>query len=92
MLPAIPPSWRGLLEEETKKPYYQQLNAFLDLEVAAGRNILPAPVDIFNALLLTPCDQVKVLLVGQDSPNPTAGHCILLRENLSPQDDVASVG
>jgi uracil-DNA glycosylase len=87
MLPAIPPSWRPLLDEETKKPYYRELDAFLDLEVAAGRNVLPAPADIFNALLLTPCDQVKVLLVGQDPyPNPGDAHglCFSVRSKERP--------
>lgn len=87
MLPAIPPSWRPLLQDEVQKPYYQKLDIFLDGELAAGRNILPAVPDIFNALRLTPLDQVKVLLVGQDPyPNPGDAHglCFSVRPNVQP--------
>lgn len=73
MVIPIPSSWRSLLSEETHKPYYRELDAFLDAELAAGQTILPAREDIFNALVATPYDDVRVLLVGQD-PYPTPGH------------------
>jgi uracil-DNA glycosylase len=62
-----------LLKEETRKPYYQALDAFLEKERADGQTIIPARKDIFNALASTSYDQVRVLLVGQD-PYPTPGH------------------
>ena len=73
MLPLIPQGWRPLLEEETRKSYYRELDAFLEKELVAGQVILPAREDIFNALDSTPYDSVRVLLVGQD-PYPTPGH------------------
>ena len=73
MLPPIPLGWRSLLKEETRKPYYRGLDAFLEKELAGGQRILPARKDIFNALASTSYDQVRVLLVGQD-PYPTPGH------------------
>jgi uracil-DNA glycosylase len=62
-----------LLKEETRKPYYLALNAFLEKELAGGQTILPVSKDIFKALAATSYDQVRVLLVGQD-PYPTPGH------------------
>lgn len=62
-----------MLKEETRKPYYHALVAFLERELAGGRAILPARKDIFNALAATSYDRVRVLLVGQD-PYPTPGH------------------
>jgi uracil-DNA glycosylase len=62
-----------LLKEETRKPYYRALDAFLEKELADGQTILPARKDIFSALAATSYDQVRVLLVGQD-PYPTPGH------------------
>lgn len=62
-----------MLKEETHKPYYRALDAFLEKELADGQTILPACKDIFNALAATSYDQVLVLLVGQD-PYPTPGH------------------
>jgi uracil-DNA glycosylase len=73
MLPSIPSGWRSLLNEETCKPYYLALDAFLEKELADGQAILPAHSEIFNALSSTSYDQVRVLLVGQD-PYPTPGH------------------
>ena len=73
MLPPIPSGWRTLLKEETRKPYYRALDAFLDKELADWQAILPARNDIFNALVSTSYDQVRVLLVGQD-PYPTPGY------------------
>ena len=73
MLPPIPPGWRSLLKEETRKPYYRALDAFIENELVGGLTILPARKDIFNALAATSYDQVRVLLVGQD-PYPTPGH------------------
>jgi len=73
MLPSIPPDWQSLLIEETLKPYFRKLDAFLESEVSNGQTILPASKDIFNALAATPYAQVRVLLVGQD-PYPTPGY------------------
>jgi uracil-DNA glycosylase len=44
-----------------------------DAEVAAGKQLLPAPRDTFNALRLTPLDAARVVVLGQD-PYPTPGH------------------
>ncbi|MBM6594908.1 uracil-DNA glycosylase [Microvirga pudoricolor] len=46
--------------------------AKVDGRIAAGANVLPPPPDIFNALLLTPLDTVKAVILGQD-PYPTPG-------------------
>jgi uracil-DNA glycosylase len=37
-----------------------------------GKEVLPAPENVFNALTLTPMEQVKVVILGQD-PYPTPG-------------------
>ena len=44
----------------------------VDDRVATGAQVLPAPENIFRALTLTPLDQVKVVILGQD-PYPTPG-------------------
>jgi uracil-DNA glycosylase len=87
MLPPLPAGWNALLHEETTKPYYHQLDAFLDAEVAGGQTILPPSQDIFNALAFTSYDAVKVLLLGQD-PYPTPGNahglCFSVLPNVRP--------
>jgi uracil-DNA glycosylase len=47
--------------------------ALADLELAAGKIILPPPGDVFAALRLTPLDRVRAVILGQD-PYPTPGH------------------
>jgi uracil-DNA glycosylase len=47
--------------------------ALADAEVGAGKQLLPSPRDVFNALRLTPLDDVRVVILGQD-PYPTPGH------------------
>ncbi len=75
MLPPIPAGWKAQLGDEATKPYYRELDAFLDHELADGQTVLPAREDIFNALKFTPCNHLKVLLLGQDPyPNPGDAH------------------
>ncbi|HEY4553688.1 MAG TPA: uracil-DNA glycosylase [Bacillaceae bacterium] len=57
--------WAPLLEEEMKKPYFQQLEAFLTEEYQEYA-IYPAENDVFNALHFAPFEDVKVVILGQD--------------------------
>jgi uracil-DNA glycosylase len=59
-------SWRALLGDELEKPHMQELRAFLVSEVAAGRGFYPPGDQVFNALALTPFDEVRVVILGQD--------------------------
>lgn len=59
-------SWDPYLLPELKKPYMQQVLAFLKTERKAGKSIYPPAENIFQALKLTPFDQVKVVILGQD--------------------------
>ncbi len=45
----------------------------VDAERAAGHVVAPAPERFLSALALTPLDQVRVVILGQD-PYPTPGH------------------
>jgi uracil-DNA glycosylase len=47
--------------------------ALADAAVAAGKHLLPAPDDLFNAFRLTPLGEVRAVILGQD-PYPTPGH------------------
>lgn len=71
-LPAdLPDSWRAALDPETHKPYWTDLMRFLAAERAA-HDVFPPEPDVFNAFRLTPLEDLKVLLLGQD-PYPTPG-------------------
>jgi uracil-DNA glycosylase len=62
----IEKSWHEKLKEELGKPYIQELKGFLESEAAAGKVVYPPEPLVFNALLQTPYDKVKVVIVGQD--------------------------
>ena len=59
-------SWREPLAEEFDAPYMQALRSFLIAEKAAGKRIFPKGGAWFRALDLTPLDQVRVVILGQD--------------------------
>jgi uracil-DNA glycosylase len=65
MLPPLPSDWRRLLAEELNKPYFLKLQQFLEKE-QRSHTVYPPEKDIFNALKLTPYQNVNVLLLGQD--------------------------
>lgn len=62
----IEPSWAKVLANEFEQPYFKGIVDFLKAEKAAGKTIYPAGADIFNAFSLTPFDNVKAVLLGQD--------------------------
>ena len=62
----IEQSWKDALAGEFEKPYFAQLVRFLHEEKAAGKVIYPPGSLIFRAFDLTPVDQVKVVILGQD--------------------------
>ncbi len=59
-------SWKGVLNEEFGKPYFEELVLFLRKEKSSGKTIYPPGGLIFNAFDLTPFDKVKVVILGQD--------------------------
>lgn len=62
----IEQSWKNALAPEFGKPYFEQLVRFLHGEKAAGKVIYPPGSQIFRAFELTPVEQVKVVILGQD--------------------------
>ena len=62
----IEQSWKDALAPEFGKPYFEQLVRFLHQEKADGKVIYPPGGAIFRAFDLTPVDQVKVVILGQD--------------------------
>jgi uracil-DNA glycosylase len=59
-------SWKAALADELQSSYIAELRSFLKAEIAEGKEIFPKPSEYFAALDLTPLDQVKVVILGQD--------------------------
>jgi uracil-DNA glycosylase len=58
-------SFNDLLEEEKQKDYYNELISFIDKEYNT-KIIFPPKEKIFEAFKLTPFEQTKVVIIGQD--------------------------
>jgi len=80
-------SWQKALSDEWQQSYMQELEAFLDYEMLAGKSILPPKPHWFEALNATPLDKVKVVILGQD-PYPTKGDahglCFSVQKQVTP--------
>ncbi len=61
----IPLSWQSKLAAEIEKPYFKQLDAFLDEELKTESIYPPAPL-IFNAFEKCCFEKLKVVIIGQD--------------------------
>jgi uracil-DNA glycosylase len=59
-------SWKAVLGEEFSRSYMHELKAFLQREKADGKHIFPKGAEYFRALDLTPLDEVRVVILGQD--------------------------
>ena len=58
-------SWFNILQEELAKPYFKSLMNQV-IEEYGKTKVYPGPSDVFKAFRLTPFEQVKVVIIGQD--------------------------
>ncbi len=78
-------SWQKVLAPEFEKEYMQKLQAFLDDEVKSGVTIYPQEDDLFAALNLSPLEDTKVVIVGQDpyhGPDQAHGLCFSVKPGI----------
>jgi uracil-DNA glycosylase len=59
-------SWARALADERASPAMIALERSLATDTAAGAQIFPPAADRFRAFALTPLDQVRVVILGQD--------------------------
>lgn len=87
-------SWRTPLQGEFDSPYMQQLRRFLEGEKAANKRIFPKNSEYFRALDLTPLDQVKVVILGQDpyhGEGQAHGLCFSVRPGVRVPPSLANI-
>ena len=80
----IEDSWKQQLEGEFGKEYFKQLTSFVKQEYEHAA-VYPHPKNIFRAFELTPFDQVKVVILGQDpyhGPNQATGLSFAVGEGV----------
>ena len=77
-------SWRPVLLEETRKPYFRNLQKFVAME-RQKFTVFPPETEVFSALHLTPVEKVSVLILGQDpyhDDNQAHGLCFSVRPGV----------
>ncbi len=87
-------SWRNPLREEFGQRYMTELKEFLIAEKAAGRNIFPKGSEYFRALDLTPLNDVRVVILGQDpyhGPGQAHGLCFSVRPGIKPPPSLVNI-
>ncbi len=93
MASQIPGAWRGVLAGEFEQPYWRELEEFVAAE-RRDHTVFPPQEDVFSALELTPYDQVKVLLLGQDPyyrPGQAHGLCFSVRPGVAPPPSLVNM-
>jgi uracil-DNA glycosylase len=79
------PSWLEKLQGEFDSEYMASLRAFLLAEKAAGKRIFPKGSEWFRALDLTPLEDVRVVILGQDpyhGPDQAHGLCFSVKPGV----------
>ncbi|QOV94058.1 uracil-DNA glycosylase [Novosphingobium sp. ES2-1] len=82
---SLPESWLPSLEPVLQSPPLRDLDAFLDAEERIGKEIYPPRDARLAALELTPLDQVRVVILGQDpyhSPGQAHGLAFSVRRGV----------
>ena len=85
MSEAIPESWRPVLEPALAQPKCRQLGGWLRAEEEAGKTIYPPRGQRLRAFELTPLEEVKVVILGQDpyhGPGQAHGLCFSVPEGV----------
>ena len=88
------PTWQEVLGPVKRADFFQQLMARIDAERAAGKAIYPPASEVFNALTLTPLDNVKVVILGQDpyhGPGQAHGLCFSVQSGVKTPPSLVNI-
>ncbi len=86
--------WQEILKDELQKPYMQELAQFVRQERLSGVPVYPSQANIFNAFNLTPYEEVKVVIVGQDpyhGPGQAHGLCFSVPHGVPPPPSLINI-
>jgi uracil-DNA glycosylase len=87
-------SWLEPLQGEFASPYMAELKRFLLAEREAGKRIFPAGSNWFRALDLTPLDEVRVVILGQDpyhGEGQAHGLCFSVPNGVQPPPSLVNI-
>lgn len=82
------------MESEFSAPYFAELKQRLLAEKEAGHTLYPKGADIFRAFNLTPFEQVKVVILGQDpyhGPGQAHGLCFSVPQGVKAPPSLVNI-
>jgi uracil-DNA glycosylase len=88
------PSWLEPLRGEFAQDYMADLKRFLLSEKQQGKRIFPKGSEWFRALDLTPLDQVRVVILGQDpyhGPGQAHGLCFSVKPEVQAPPSLVNI-
>ena len=88
------PAWLERLQPQFDEPYMGELKRFLLDEKQRGKSIFPKGANWFRALDLTPLDQVRVVILGQDpyhGPGQAHGLCCSVPPDVRPPPSLVNI-
>lgn len=89
----LEPSWFKRLRLELEAPYMKALQVFL-AEEARRQTLYPPVSEMFNAFTLTPFEQVRVVIIGQDpyhGPGQANGLCFSVAQGVRPPPSLMNI-
>jgi uracil-DNA glycosylase len=87
-------SWKMLLSDEFKQPYFKQVTEHIKTEKEQGKTIYPPGPLIFHAFEATPVEQVKVVILGQDpyhGPKQAHGLSFSVQKGVPPPPSLINI-
>ena len=89
----LPPSWQAVVGDETETPYFAKLREFVE-EERRTHAVYPPEGEEFTALELTPYDQARVVILGQDpyhGPGQAHGLAFSVRPVVRPPPSLRNI-
>lgn len=90
----LDPGWRAALADVAASPATAALAAFLAAEERAGKRLFPPRHAWLRALELTPLDQVRVVILGQDpyhGAGQAHGLCFSVQPGVRPPPSLVNI-
>ncbi|TVY12069.1 uracil-DNA glycosylase [Candidatus Phytoplasma pini] len=79
--------WQTIIKKEKQKEYFRKIIIYLKKEIQIGKSIFPSSNKIFEAFRLTPWENLKVIILGQDpypGINQAHGLSFSVNNNIAP--------
>ncbi len=78
--------WKNFLQAESQKPYFVEINNWLTQEKQLQKTIYPSEEELFSAYKLTPIQNIKAVILGQDpyhGPNQANGLAFSVHKGIT---------